>query len=80
MVVAASVRESSIRGGPCFVNVIVDGVLRYGSGTQAPPFDLRSLEASMIAGIEYYTVSSLPAEFNLRGSAPCGTLLIWLQN
>jgi hypothetical protein len=80
MVVAVSSRESSIRGGPCYVNVIVDGVLRYGVGTQAPFFDLRSLEASMIAGIEYYTVSSLPAEFNLRGSAPCGTLLIWMPN
>jgi hypothetical protein len=79
-VVAASVRESSIRGGPCFVNVVVDGVLRYAGGTQAPLFDLRSLEASMIAGIEYYTVASLPAQFNLPGSAPCGSLLIWLQN
>jgi hypothetical protein len=80
MVVAVSSRESSILGGPCYVNVIVDGVLRYGVRTPAPFFDLRSLEASMIAGIEYYTVSSLPAEFNLRGSAPCGTLVIWMQN
>jgi hypothetical protein len=79
-VVAASVRESSVRGGPCFVNVIVDGVLRYTNEPSIPFFDLRSLEASMIAGIEYYTVASLPAEFNLRGQAPCGTLVIWLQN
>jgi hypothetical protein len=78
-IVAASGRDQS-RSEPCYVNVIVDGVLRYGFGTQAPFFDLRSLEASMIAGMEYYTVASLPAEFNLRGSAPCGTLVIWMQN
>jgi hypothetical protein len=78
-IVAASGR-SQTRNRPCYVNVIVDGVLRYGIGTQAPFFDLRSLEASMIAGIEYFTVASLPAEFNLRGAAPCGTLVIWMQN
>jgi hypothetical protein len=83
-VIAASGRDGGKRSDPgakgCYVNVIVDGVLRYGVGTQAPFFDLRSLEVSMIAGIEYYTVASLPAQFNLRGSAPCGTLVIWMQN
>jgi hypothetical protein len=83
-VIAASGRDGGKGSDPgakgCYVNVIVDGVLRYGVGTQAPFFDLRSLEVSMIAGIEYYTVASLPAQFNLRGSAPCGTLVIWMQN
>jgi len=79
-IVAATTRHAALRGGPCYVNVMVDGVLRYAGGAQALFFDLRSLEASMIAGIEFYTVSSLPAEFNLPGSGPCGTLLIWMQN
>ncbi len=80
-IVAASGRDQT-RRRPCYVNVIVDGVLRYTAHPDIPIpfFDLRSLEASMIAGIEYYTVSSLPAQFNLRGSAPCGTLVIWMQN
>jgi hypothetical protein len=78
-VVAASARHLA-RSRPCYVNVLVEGVLRYTLDTNMPFFDLRSLEASMIAGIEYYTVASLPAEFNLRGQAPCGTLVIWLQN
>lgn len=77
--VAASGRDQS-RSSPCYVNVVVDGMLRYGLGTRMPRFDLRSLEASMIAGLEYYTPASLPVEFNLRGAAPCGTLVIWLQN
>ncbi|MCU0617395.1 MAG: carboxypeptidase-like regulatory domain-containing protein [Gemmatimonadaceae bacterium] len=78
-IVAASGRDIS-RRRPCFLNVIVEGALRYTLNANMPLFDLRSLEASMIAGIEYYTVASLPAEFNLRGQAPCGTLVIWLQN
>ncbi len=83
-VVAASGRGSvSIQtpiASQCLVNVVVDDVLRYASGTFLPPFDLRSLEASMIAGVEYYTPASTPERFNLRGNAPCGTLVIWLQN
>lgn len=66
--------------GVCPANVIVDGVLRYTSGTRMPYFDLRSFEASMIAGVEYYTPASTPERFNLRGNATCGTLVIWLQN
>jgi hypothetical protein len=63
----------------CHVNVFVDNVLRYANGTFLPPFDLRSLEASMIAGVEFYTTASTPARFNPLGTATCGTLVIWLQ-
>lgn len=66
--------------GRCLVNVIVDDMLRFANGTGMPPFDVRSLEASMIAGVEYYTPASTPERFNMRGNAPCGTLVIWLQN
>jgi len=54
--------------GRCHVNVFVDNVLRYANGTFLPPFDLRSLEASMIAGVEFYTTASTPAR--LTRSAP----------
>lgn len=78
--VAASGRAGGriTSSGECLVNVIVDGVLHF-SGRQ-PYFDLRLLEASMIAGIEYYTPATLPAEFNMAGNTPCGTLVIWMQN
>ncbi len=79
MIVAASGRDQA-RAVPCYVNVIVDGMLRYTSNVRMPFFDLRSLEVSMIAGIEYYTPASTPAEFNLRGHAACGTLVLWLQH
>lgn len=73
-------RLSSARA--CYLNVFVDGVLRYDYIPDIPkePFDLRTLEASMIAGIEVHTVATLPAEFNLGGNAACGALLIWLQH
>jgi hypothetical protein len=64
----------------CLVNVIVDDMLRFANGTGMPPFDVRSLEASMMAGVEFYTPASTPERFNVRGNAPCGTLVIWLQN
>ncbi|WP_373061427.1 carboxypeptidase-like regulatory domain-containing protein [Gemmatimonas sp.] len=64
----------------CYVQVIVDNVVRYETGGILPLFDLRSLDAFMIAGIEFYTVASTPIEFNRGGNAPCGTLLIWMQN
>jgi hypothetical protein len=43
-------------------------------------FDLRSLDPSMIAAVEFYTVATTPSEFNRGGNALCGPLLIWLQN
>lgn len=66
--------------GRCYVQVIVDNVVRYQTGGTLPPFDLRSLDPAMIAAIEYYTPSSTPAEFNRGSTAACGTLLIWLQH
>ena len=64
----------------CFVQVIVDNVVRYTTGAGPPYFDLRSLDAAMIAGIEYHSVASTPTEFNRGGNAACGTLVIWLQH
>jgi hypothetical protein len=74
-------RISVIRGDPrCFVQVIVDNVVRYENGRSLPPFDLRSIDPAMVAAVEFYTVSSMPLEFNRGGNAPCGTLVIWMQN
>lgn len=74
-------RISVVRGDQrCFVQVIVDNVVRYETGGSLPHFDLRSIDPTMIAAIEFYTVSSTPHEFNRGGNAPCGTLLIWTQH
>jgi len=84
MAVTAAVSPSSLpqssTGRLEVVNVIVDDMLRFANGTGMPPFDLRSLEASMVAGVEFYTPASTPERLNTRGSSPCGTLVIWLQN
>ena len=61
---------------PCFVQVIVDRMIRY-NGTQSP-FDVNTIEPATIAGIEYFTTSQTPAQFNNTGT-PCGTLVIWTR-
>jgi Carboxypeptidase regulatory-like domain len=55
----------------CPIRVIFDGI------PDAGPLDLDSIDPSMIAAAEYYTPATLPAQFNFRGDAPCGTLLLW---
>jgi hypothetical protein len=80
--VASSARAGGrIRGsGPCRVNVFVDGVLVYQPLPGKEPFDLRTLEASMVAAVEFYTSASLPSQFNMASNTPCGALVIWLQH
>jgi hypothetical protein len=46
-------------------------------GPGAAPLDLDSIEPSTIAAAEYYTPATLPAQFNIGGNSPCGTLLLW---
>ncbi len=60
----------------CFVQVIVDRMVRY-NGIQ-PLFNINMLEPGTIAGIEYFTTAQMPAQFNGTGSA-CGTLVIWTR-
>lgn len=55
----------------CPIRVIFDG------SPDAAPLDLDSIQPSTIAAAEYYTPATLPQQFNFRGNAPCGTLLLW---
>ena len=66
------------QGAPvaCYVQVIVDGMQRYGSSTEEPLLDINGLEGPFVAA-EYYTVSEPPHQFNRGGNAPCGTLVLW---
>jgi hypothetical protein len=61
---------------PCLVQVIVDGMIRY-NGNQEP-FNINGIEPMNVAGIEYYTTSQTPVQFNGTGT-PCGTLVVWTR-
>ncbi|MCC6242526.1 MAG: carboxypeptidase regulatory-like domain-containing protein [Gemmatimonadaceae bacterium] len=61
----------------CYVQVIVDGILRYGSRKDEPLLDIDTIDPNSIAAAEYYTVSQLPSQFKMGGGAPCGTLVLW---
>ncbi len=62
----------------CYVHVYVDDVAVF-SGSPQPPFDLATLSALEIEGVEYYSGGgSIPAKYNRTGSA-CGVLLIWTR-
>jgi hypothetical protein len=66
------------QGAPpnCYVQIVVDGLQRYGSRVGEPLLDVNNLEGPFVAA-EYYTVSETPLQFNREGNAPCGTLLLW---
>ncbi len=62
-------------GGPCLVRVYVDGMLRYnGQGR----FNIDEFDPSQLSGIEFYTVSQTPPQFNPTG-VNCGTIVIWTR-
>lgn len=63
--------------GACYVQVIVDGILRYSSTPNEPLVDVNALDVGRIVALEFYTVSQNPPAFNRGGNAPCGTLLLW---
>lgn len=66
------------QGAPlaCYVQVIVDGVQRYGSRIGEALLDVNNMDGPFIAA-EYYTASQTPPQFNRGGNAPCGTLVLW---
>lgn len=70
------------QGAPrrCYVQLIVNNIVRYGSGTTEQLYSIDKIDPSNVSGIEYYTVSQMPPQFNRGGNAPCGTLVVWLRN
>ena len=61
----------------CYVNVWVDGVVRY-AGTDNKLFDLNSIPPKELAAVEYYGSSETPPRYNMNNAA-CGTLVIWTR-
>lgn len=66
--------------GRCYLQVIVDNVVVYDKALLPGLFELRRFDVSFLAGVELYTPSQTPAEFNRGSSAACGTLVIWRKN
>jgi hypothetical protein len=77
-------------GGPCFMQVILDGVVLYRSvapaGVQSnallginPPTDLQMFSVAGLAAVEVYRgASETPIEFGGSG-AGCGTVVLWTR-
>ncbi len=61
----------------CYVQVIVDDIVRYRSAPGEQLLNIDTIDPSRIAAAEYYSASQTPAQFNRGGNAPCGTLVIW---
>jgi hypothetical protein len=62
----------------CYVQVIVDGSIRYRSQQNEKLFDINSIAPDQLAGVEFYTTSTTPLQYNSTG-ATCGTLIIWTR-
>ncbi len=73
-------------GGPCFLDVLVDGQLLYtqspnmgNRGGRAPP-DINGLVATMeLAGIEVHSgIATMPAAYRTPGNM-CGAIMFWTK-
>jgi hypothetical protein len=63
----------------CYVQVIIDNVVRYRSSPGEKLFNIDTIDPNTVAAVEFYTVSQTPLQFNSTGAAPCGTLVIWTR-
>jgi hypothetical protein len=64
------------RGGGtgCLVNIYLDGNLLSSN----PPFDVNTLAANSLHGIEYYASgATIPSMYHRSGVEKCGVMLIW---
>jgi hypothetical protein len=65
--------------GMCYAAVYLDGNVVYGGQPGEGLFDVNTLQASAIAGIEYYAGGSqVPVEINATMNT-CGVLVIWTR-
>jgi hypothetical protein len=62
----------------CYVQVIVDGIIRYRSQVEEKLFDVNSIAPDQLAGVEYYSGSTTPMQYSSPGTT-CGTLIIWTR-
>lgn len=63
----------------CYSTVMLDGVYVYNGSRSEMLFDVNSIQASAIAGIEYYPgAAAVPMKFR-GGDTGCGLLIIWTK-
>lgn len=65
----------------CYMDVYVNGALVYAHDRPSPMplFDLSSIPAAQIEGVEVYSsAAQVPSEYNRTGAA-CGVVLIWTR-
>jgi hypothetical protein len=63
----------------CYAAVYLDGALVYGGNANESLFDVNSLQAGDVAGIEYYAGGAqVPTEINATMNT-CGVLVIWTR-
>jgi len=66
----------------CYLQVIVNGLVRYNGQASQPMFDIDELNSRDIIGVEFYTTATTPAQYNgTRGEnmGACGTVIIWTK-
>jgi hypothetical protein len=71
---------SPVRGGNCWVNVILDGVTIFRSDRHDQPPDLaQEFRTESLESIEYYrSPAEIPIEFG-GANADCGVLVLWTR-
>lgn len=71
--------HTMLRPGPCYAQVVVNGVPVFTPGRGGDPPNLNDFDLNDLEGIEYYSqASSTPSEFRSQ-DVTCGTLLLWMR-
>lgn len=78
----SDVAISSRGGRNCPVQILMNRLNMFNGEGQY--FDVNSIEADQILGVEYYNAFSTPSELNMRprgpyGGSRCGTLVLWVK-
>lgn len=73
----------------CPVQVVLNGTAVFTGAPTEEPFNIDSIRAENVLGLEYYTVAATPTRYlgtggiAVRGNhpqgAPCGTVIIWTK-
>ena len=64
----------------CYLQVIVNGIVRFNGIDGQPAFDFDELQAKDIIGLEYYTSATTPLQFrNSSMGSSCGTVVVWTK-
>ena len=64
----------------CYMQVVINGLLRYSGQEQEAMFDVDQLNTKDILGLELYTSATTPLQYKSTSrTAACGTVIIWTK-